>query len=232
MMFVISEIFPQHRGSVKLAEQMILQSKLAGADAVKVQLYGPEMFPGENGASRAYLCLKFEELKRLKEFADNIHIDLFACAFDGERLKWCEELNFKYLKVAARMHKENPELVKKILNIGKPTFVSVPHDYDINKLEKYNNTIYLYCVGKYPTRIDEIEFPNFKNSLFSGFSDHSIGVGAALYAMFKGAKYLEKHFTLDTSLQNKTEMAHSGSMTMEDLNLIKKISNQFKLIKK
>ena len=36
-MFIISEIFPQHGGSLEVAEQMILQSKMGGADAVKVQ---------------------------------------------------------------------------------------------------------------------------------------------------------------------------------------------------
>jgi sialic acid synthase SpsE len=49
IMFVISEIFPQHGGSMAVAEQMILQSKLAGADAIKVQLYTATQF----GAERA-----------------------------------------------------------------------------------------------------------------------------------------------------------------------------------
>ena len=36
---IISEIHPQHLGSMDEAKRMILQSKLGGADFVKVQLY-------------------------------------------------------------------------------------------------------------------------------------------------------------------------------------------------
>ena len=73
-MFVISEIFPQHGGSLAVAEQMILQSKLAGADAIKVQLYTATQF----GAERAYLELDKDGLKRLRDYANTIGIPLFA----------------------------------------------------------------------------------------------------------------------------------------------------------
>ena len=88
-MFVISEIFPQHGGSLEVAEQMILQSKMAGADAVKVQLYGANQF----GAERAYLELNFDGLKRLKEYGERVGIDVFATPFTEERLEWCKELD-------------------------------------------------------------------------------------------------------------------------------------------
>ena len=64
-MFIISEISPQFSGKVEVAEQMILQSKLAGADAIKVQLYDEVQF----GKERAYLSMTFNDLKRLKQFA-------------------------------------------------------------------------------------------------------------------------------------------------------------------
>ena len=73
-MFVISEIFPQHGGSLAVAEQMILQSKMAGADAIKVQLYTGTQF----GTERAYLELSKDGLKRLRDYAGTIGIPLFA----------------------------------------------------------------------------------------------------------------------------------------------------------
>ena len=36
---IIAEIHPQHLGSIKEVERMILQCKIGGADYVKVQLY-------------------------------------------------------------------------------------------------------------------------------------------------------------------------------------------------
>lgn len=227
-MFIISEIFPQHGGSLEVAEQMILQSKLAGAQAAKVQLYGATQF----GAERAYLELSFDGLKRLKEYGDRIGIDVFATPFTEERLEWCTELNLKYLKVAGRMHKEMPELVEKIMSRNKPTFVSVPSDYDVNQVKKYKNATYFHCVVKYPTLLDEFTMPDFKTGIFSGISDHTIGISAALYASAHGAKFLEKHFTLSHARQKQTEKAHVGAMDMEELAMIANLTNEMELIRK
>ena len=55
----------------------------------------------------------------------------------------------------------------------------------------------------------------------TGYSDHSIGIGACIEAASRGATLIEKHFTLDKNLQCETESAHSCSM---DLNELKKLS--------
>ena len=57
------------------------------------------------------------------------------------------------------------------------------------------NIKYLYCVSNYPTNYNDIKMPNFDKSFFSGFSDHSVGIGACLFAVSRGAEYLEKHFS-------------------------------------
>jgi len=226
-MFIISEISPQFSGKVEIAEQMILQSKLAGADAIKVQLYTETQF----GAERAYLSMSYPELERLKKFADNLNIPLFATPFTFERLDWCMKLNLPYLKIAARMHLESPDLVKEIMKQNVPTFVSIPSDLNPDRIEKHNNATYLYCVVKYPTRVDEFSMPDFNKSCFEGISDHTLGNSGALYASAHGATFLEKHFTLQNSHQFKTEQAHLGAMTMNDLSLIKNISKEFELIR-
>ena len=45
---IISEIHPQHLGSLDEAKRMILYSKLGGADFVKVQLYDSKMLFNNN----------------------------------------------------------------------------------------------------------------------------------------------------------------------------------------
>ena len=67
-MFIISEISPQFSGKIEVAEQMILQSKIAGADAIKVQLYTESQF----GSERDYLSMSYQDLERLKKFSDSI----------------------------------------------------------------------------------------------------------------------------------------------------------------
>ena len=73
--------------------------------------------------------------------------------------------------------------------------------------------------------------PDFNNSCFEGISDHTLGNSGALYASAHGAKYLEKHFTLQHSHQFVTEQAHLGSMTVSDLTFIKNISKEFEIIR-
>lgn len=226
-MFIISEIFPQHGGDLATAEQMILQSKMAGADAVKVQLYEAAQF----GAERAYLELKKNGLERLRDYAHRLGIALFATPFTEERLQWCIDLELPYLKVAARMHRESPALVKKIMSYGKPTFVSIPSDMNPAEVEPYPHAIYLYCVVKYPTRTDEFSMPDFGNSIFQGISDHTLGNAGALFASAHGARYLEKHFTLRKSFQYETEKAHLGAMDMADLAEIKNTAREFERIR-
>ncbi len=225
-MFIISEISPQFSGNIEVAEQMILQSKLAGADAIKVQLYTEDQF----GSERAYLSMSYLDLERLKKFSDNINIPFFATPFTFDRLDWCLKLNLPFLKVAARMHLEMPELVKEIMSQNIKTFVSIPSDLNPDSVEKFDHATYLFCVVKYPTRVDEFSMPNFKNSCFEGISDHTLGNSGALYASAHGATYLEKHFTLSNSRQFVTEQAHLGSMDMNDLKLIKNISYEFDVI--
>lgn len=94
-MFVDSEISPQHHGEHHIAEQMILQSKLGGAEAVKVQQYDPEQFnkPESHAMSK-------EQLRDLSDFGDAQGIPVFATAFAPKFLDWCVDLDLKYLKMA------------------------------------------------------------------------------------------------------------------------------------
>jgi sialic acid synthase SpsE len=229
-MFIIAELFPQYGGDLDVAERMILECKLGGASAVKVQLYPADMFPGDDGVSRSYLELSRDGLKRLKDYADRVGIDLFATPFTEERLRWCTDLDLRYLKVASRMHTESPALVEAILATGKPTFVSVPAERGLDQVVQAENATYLCCVGKYPTRLDEVHVPEFAPGGFAGISDHSIGIAAVLFAAAHGATVVEKHYTISKAWQRPTEKAHLGSMTLDDLRTIVGLSSELELV--
>ena len=119
---------------------------------------------------------------------------------------------------------------------GQAQMVSQPEEAtsasNPDDIIKFDHSIYLYCVVKYPTRVDEFSMPDFQNSIFQGISDHTLGNAGALYASAHGAKYLEKHFTLRKSFQYETEKAHLGSMDMQDLMDIKNTAFEFERIRK
>ncbi|MGC6533382.1 MAG: N-acetylneuraminate synthase family protein [Flavobacteriales bacterium] len=229
-MFVISEISPQHHGDHHIAEQMILQSKLGGAEAVKVQLYDPEQFnkPESHAMSK-------EQLRDLRDFGDAHGIPVFATAFAPKFLDWCVDLDLKYMKVAARMHVGFPELTRDVMQVGKPTFVSIPSDMpqaDVDNIALEDHATYLYCVVKYPTLVEEFRMPDFATTRFSGISDHTLGNSAAMFASAHGAMYLEKHFTLRKSFQRTGELAHLCSMDLQDLMEIRNTASEFELLRK
>ena len=71
--------------------------------------------------------------------------------------------------------------------------------------------------------------PDFENSFFSGFSDHTIGIGAS-FPLSKRSEYIEKHYSNNKSLNVNTQQAHTCSMDEEDLRLLN-LSDSFTLLK-
>ena len=111
---IISEIAPQHMGSMSEVKRMILQSKIGGADVIKIQLYNSEKLWGDK--KRLYLDTSIDELKEINSYCNDTGIELSASVFDEEKLEWCEKLNFKRYKIASRTIKEDTSLCKKIIS--------------------------------------------------------------------------------------------------------------------
>ena len=63
---IISEIHPQHYGSIDEIKRMIIQSKIGGADIVKLQLYDSKKLWGDT--KRSYLDITKDELLKSMNF--------------------------------------------------------------------------------------------------------------------------------------------------------------------
>lgn len=228
-LLIIAEIHPQHNGSINELKRMILQCKINGADIVKVQLYDSrKLF---NNDERNYLEISKDELSEIDDHCKKIDIELSASIFDLKRVDWCEKLNFKTYKIASRSV-EDKELCEKIISLNKKVIISLGM-YDLkNKDLPYDskNIDYLYCVSKYPASLEDIKMPDFNNSYFSGYSDHTIGISAPILAIAKGAYIIEKHFSNNKSHNIKTEMAHVCSMDQKDLSDIRSIGDSIRLM--
>ena len=222
--YIISELCGQWGGSVRRAEQMILQSKLAGADAVKVQLWDTYRMPGDDRHKWEYLHIDKNLLKRLRDFSKNLSIDFFASAFHSDRYEWLKELDIKTNKIASILLTKNfKNLSDKMVNDNffEKTFISLGM-WDDKKLpyDKSDKNIYFHCVPEYPHTLEralELMPDKFEECGVHGYSDHVSGIEACKEAVRRGAKYIEKHFTIDRSLQCKTEAAHACSMDYSDL---------------
>src|SRR5262249_37195202 len=142
----------------------------------------------------------FDEARRLKKWCDEEGIEFMASVFDLERFEWTRELGVRRHKIASRAV-ENTDLCRQILATGLQTFASLGFWTAAGVPYEAPNVQYLYCVPKYPCEYRDLYLPaSFAGSAYAGFSDHTIGIEAALVAVGRGARVLEKHFTLNKGL--------------------------------
>jgi sialic acid synthase SpsE len=205
-------------------QSMILQAKFGGADMAKVQLYDTQKLHGD--LKREYLQVTKDELAEIKKYSDQMAMPLFASVFDEERLRWCEDLGFETYKIASRTVGDT-KLCEAVIATGKPVLISLGNYPWREKGFPYKakNIVYFYCVSNYPTQLEEVDMPDFGSDGLLGYSDHTVGIGACLYAVARGATYLEKHFTLNKASQHQTEKAHLGAMDVDELRQLRNLAD-------
>ena len=209
-MIFIAEIGLNHNGNLDLCHELIRQAKLAGADIAKFQL-------GWRAKKDEINHIPLESLKQIVESCNYYDIQFMASIFNEEAFELSKKINQDKFKIASRTVVDNPALVEKILKLNKPTFISLGmSDKENLPFKEYDNVHYLWCKSKYPTfPSDLVDLPkDFKNSKFDGYSDHSIGIEIPLTSITRGAKIIEKHFTLDKS--DTTIRDHSLSATPDE----------------
>ena len=221
-MIIIAEIGINHNGSIHLAHELIRQARLAGADIAKFQFYDPHRIFGPNGshpnaeALAQALTVQFglDEARQLKIWCEQEGIEFMASAFDVERFGWMESLGVRRHKIASRSVQDR-ELCERILASGQETFISLGFWNQPGVPYAQPNARYLYCVPKYPCPHEDISLPKaFAESVYAGFSDHTFGIEASLTAVGRGARVIEKHFTLNKGLPGPD---HVCSATPEEL---------------
>lgn len=219
-MEIIAEIGQNFNGDIALAKKMIHLVKECGADVAKFQVYDAKaLFPKENNPWYDYNCkteLTKKDLVELFDECEKVGVEFMASVFDLQRVDWLEELGVKRYKTASRSIRDTA-LISKIVATKKPLIVSLGMwgEENLPEIKAENQLDFLYCVSKYPTEFSDLHFSkvDFKNK-YSGFSDHTLGITAPVIAMARGARIIEKHFTLDKTMYGPD---HSGSMTPEEL---------------
>ena len=233
-MKIILDLCNQHHGSLDELKRMSLNAFLAGADAVKIQLMDSEKLLGVTDKKYRDIC--FQDAYSLAKYCNNIGIEFMASVFDEERFEWLDNLGVETHKIASRTSKSDHKLCDLILSDGKPTIVSTGmHDFAEFPFGHSEQLEYLFCVSKYPTYLDDeklAKMPHFKRPGYSGYSDHTIGIAAALRAYSRGATILEKHFSNNINSQTKLEGGHLGSFDQKSLRDFVNIVKHMEILEK
>lgn len=209
-MLFIAEIGLNHNGNFGLIHELVRQAKRANADIVKFQL-------GWRGGEGEINHITDDILKLIIDTCKYYGIEPMLSLFTPEAYEKAKPFNFRRYKIASRTVKDDLNLVKQIVEEGKETFVSLGFwEQEGLPLNGYKNIQYLWCKSLYPAPPWEIkDIPkDFNASPYAGYSDHTVGIEMALLAISRGAKAIEKHFTLDKS--DVTIRDHALSATPDE----------------
>jgi sialic acid synthase SpsE len=218
-MEIIAEIGQNHDGDMETARRLIWEAKENGADVAKFQLYDARaLFPQEGNEWFDYNCrteLSRDDLLALYEECGKAGIEFMASVFDIERIGWLADLGAKRIKIASRSISD-AALIAAAARDGRSLLVSLGHwrEKEFPVIDAPGGVDFLYCVSRYPTAPEDLRLASVDFDRYAGFSDHTIGLVAPMAAFARGARIVEKHFTLD---KNAYGPDHAGSMTPDEL---------------
>jgi sialic acid synthase SpsE len=232
-MEIIAEIGQNHNGDMALACKMIAAAKEAGADIAKFQLFrAAETFPPrEANPWFDYNCLT--ELDRdkvhlLAEECARRGIEFMASVFQADLVDWLEAVDVRRYKVASRSVGD-AALLSRIAATGTPMIVSLGMWTGSGFPEipaPREQTEFLYCISQYPTPLEAVHLGRVDFSTYGGFSDHTMGIEASVAAMARGARVIEKHFTLDKALYGPD---HACSATPDEFRMLVAFKRAFEV---
>lgn len=237
--FVIAEAGVNHNGDIKIAKKLIDVAQEVGADAVKFQTFDPAMLATENAPKALYqdpsrkesqqamlsrLALSEENFKELKKYAEQKNIIFLSTPFGEKEALFLHKLNLDAFKIGSG-DANNIPLLTLVGSFNKPIILSTGMmtlqdiSESVTALKKINKEIVLlHCTSSYPTPPDQVNLKSMvtiqkKFNCIVGLSDHSEGIEAVIGAVALGASIIEKHITLDKTMEGPD---HGTSLEPEE----------------
>lgn len=146
--------------------------------------------------------------KPIFDRAKELGLIAFSTPFDTTSVDFLEDLDVDVYKVASFENKDWP-LLRKIASTGKPVIMStgastlsdIAESVGVLRDNGCKDLVLLKCTSTYPanpanTNLKTIPHMREMFDCFTGLSDHTGGIGAAIASVALGARVVEKHFTL------------------------------------
>jgi len=213
---VVAEVGNNHEGDVGRAEELVRRAAQAGAQAVKFQTIVPERLVSPSQTARIEqlrrLCLGYDDFERLAEVASQAGIMFMSTPFDLESARRLAPL-VPAFKIASSDN-NFVQLLQAVAGTGKPVLLStgladlkqVKRSCAVmeavwKRKKRSPGLALLHCVSSYPAPAESanllaIRTLAAKTRYTVGYSDHTLGIEAAVASVALGARVIEKHFTL------------------------------------
>lgn len=203
--------------------QTFKADKLVSRDAKKASYQDKNINDGDDSQ---YTMLKKLELSHenhleLMKYCSERNIKFFSTAFDVEGVNYLNDLGLSFFKIPSGEITNYPYL-KAVALCGKPVILSTGMCSE-NEIEQALNVLIqyglektaisiLHCNTEYPTPMKDVNLKAMvsiqqKFGVEVGYSDHTLGIEVPIAAVALGATIIEKHFTLDRTLQGPDHLA-------------------------
>lgn len=240
------EVGLNHNGDPELAHRMVDSAADAGADAVKFQNYRTEDFLADKEITYEYVSsgktvveTQYEMFKRyelpasvwreLKDHCEQRNVIFFSTPTGFDGLQQLVDLGAPLLKNGSDYLLHLP-LIEAMARTGIPTVLSTGMatlDEVAAAVEAFRGAggrdlVLLHCTSSYPTPPGEVHLRKIQTLADAfdcpiGLSDHTDGTIAALGAVALGACFIEKHFTLDKTLEGPDHRFSADAAELEEL---------------
>lgn len=240
---IIAEAGVNHNGSFELALRMVDAAKEAGVDYVKFQTFIPELLVSKYAQKAEYqventgnnesqlsmlqkLSLTETQFSQLKDYCDKIGIGFISTPFDLKSIDFLSTLAMDFWKVPSGEITNLPYLEKiartgmnVILSTGMSDIDEILEAIRILETNGAGKITLLHCNTQYPTPYCDVNLKAMETIANAtgkpvGYSDHTQGIEIPVAAVACGACVIEKHFTLDKSMEGPD---HKASLDPSEL---------------
>jgi sialic acid synthase SpsE len=227
--YVIAEAGANHNRDLAIARELIDVAAEAGADAIKFQTYSGESLYSSKTPGFEYLApisgdkppselleeiaLPREWQEGLRDHAVERGIAFFSSPFDEQAVAELDALGVPAMKIAS-FEIVDPVLIAAAARTGRPLLIST----GMATLGEIEDALrdasaagatevgLMQCTSVYPAPAERANLRAMETmraafGLPVGLSDHTTGIAAPIAAAALGAAFVEKHFTLDRTME-------------------------------
>ena len=240
---IIAEAGVNHNGSLALAKEMARVAKEAGVDIVKYQTAVPELVVSKFAEKAAYqkettgagesqlemvrrIHFDFEAHRELKQYCDAIGVAYLSTPFDNDSIDFLASMDLPLYKIPSGEITNLPYLEKiaalkkpVILSTGMSTLSEIEDALSVLENGGVTDITLLHCNTEYPTPYADVNLTAMQDLAAQfgvpvGYSDHTLGFEVDIAAVALGATVIEKHFTLDKTMEGPD---HKASLDPNEL---------------
>lgn len=241
---IIAEAGVNHNGSVALAKQMVDAAKEAGADYIKFQTFIPKKLVSKFAEKADYqkettgsgesqlemlekLALTQKDFTELNRYCREKQIGFLSTPFDLDSIEFLDTFDMDFWKLPSGEITNLPYLEKigqtrkpVVMSTGMSSLQEVKDAAAVLRKAGAKEITLLHCNTQYPTPMEDVNLRAMQTlekelNLPVGYSDHTQGIEIPVAAVAMNACIIEKHFTLDRSMEGPD---HKASLEPDELN--------------